>query len=278
MFTLISPQHMNELPIIARMPISDASETLHRLIETIREEIPEKKRISYGRYSIIKKLGEEFYPILLKEDIHPVKFGEDLFENPDSDPFVRSLGIQLVSIDAVERGISAVKKILPLFEAAASADAWEIRECCAGFIRKLIPPFTAKMLEWYKSQTCSANPLLRRFAVESLRPVADNKWLKNHPQFSFAILELLYEEPHPYPRTSVGNSLSDWSKIDREKVYSIVEELVKSGDKNSYWIAYRACRNLVKKDPEKVMDLLKVDEYRYKKRVYARDSLSGSKS
>jgi cytochrome bd-type quinol oxidase subunit 1 len=31
-----------------------------------------------------------------------------------------------------------------------------------------------------------------------------------------------------------------------------------------------ACRNLVKKEPIKVMDLLKVDEYKYKKRIHKR--------
>ncbi|MCD4792139.1 MAG: hypothetical protein K8R54_02815 [Bacteroidales bacterium] len=47
-----------------------------------------------------------------------------------------------------------------------------------------------------------------------------------------------------------------------ELVLNIVKELVASNDKNSYWIAYRTCRNLVKKYPLKVMDLLKIDEYK----------------
>ena len=50
----------------------------------------------------------------------------------------------------------------------------------------------------------------------------------------------------------------------------MVRELVDSRDENSYWIAYRACRNLVKKEPIKVMDLLKVNEYEYKKRIHRR--------
>ena len=59
-------------------------------------------------------------------------------------------------------------------------------------------------------------------------------------------------------------------------VYDLVKELVDSGDKNSYWIAYRACRNLVKKEPIKVMDLLKVDEYKYKKRIHKRSEYQGN--
>ena len=52
--------------------------------------------------------------------------------------------------------------------------------------------------------------------------------------------------------------------------------LVERGDKNSYWIAYRACRNLVKKEPIKVMDLLKIDEYKYKNRIHRRSDYQGN--
>jgi 3-methyladenine DNA glycosylase AlkC len=81
----------------------------------------------------------------------------------------------------------------------------------------------------------------------------------------------MFRESSPYPRTSVGNNLSDLARKLPDLVCDLVRGLVDSGDKNSYWIAYRACRNLVKKDPIKVMDLLKTDEYKYKKRRYKRD-------
>lgn len=80
----------------------------------------------------------------------------------------------------------------------------------------------------------------------------------------------MFKERVQYPRTAVGNNLSDLARQLPDLVYDLVEELVASGDKNSYWIAYRACRNLVKNEPVKVMDLLKVDEYKYKKRIHKR--------
>ena len=80
----------------------------------------------------------------------------------------------------------------------------------------------------------------------------------------------MFKEKATYPRTSVGNNLSDLARNLPDLVYKIVEELVESGDKNSYWIAYRACRNLVKKEPNRVMGLLQVDEYRYKNNKYTR--------
>jgi len=70
---------------------------------------------------------------------------------------------------------------------------------------------------------------------------------------------------------------------DQMKEYLL--RLVKSEDANirrfvaeTLWIAYRACRNLVKKEPVKVMDLLKVDEYKYKKRIYTRSGYPGNRS
>ena len=50
----------------------------------------------------------------------------------------------------------------------------------------------------------------------------------------------------------------------------------RAADGNSRWIATRACRNLVKQEPVRVMDLLGVDEYRYKDRVYKRSDYQRS--
>lgn len=68
----------------------------------------------------------------------------------------------------------------------------------------------------------------------------------------------------------MGNNLSDLARHLPDRVFEIVKELVDSGDRNSYWIAYRACRNLVRKEPTRVMDLLEVNEYRYKRRIHKR--------
>lgn len=136
--------------------------------------------------------------------------------------------------------------------------------------RKLVKAYPVELREWYLKTVESENELLRRFCTESIRPVADNKWFKKNPEFCFEVLEKQYTESKEYPRASVGNSLSDWARIDKERVFKIVEKLAYNGNKNSYWIAYRACRNLIKTDPIRVMNLLVIDEYKYKKRFYHR--------
>jgi hypothetical protein len=117
---------------------------------------------------------------------------------------------------------------------------------------------------------------VRRFVGETLRPVQENRWFYRVPEYPPAIIREMFKESSSYPRTSVGNNLSDLARQCPETAYDVVRELVDSGDKNSHWIACRACRNLVKEDPIKVMDLLKVDGYRYKERIYRRSDYHGN--
>ncbi len=269
---LIQPSHKKRLTKFAieinKSELHGIVNELESLIELFRADIPEKKKISYGRYSIIKEMGLQLYPLLVEQNVEVYNFAAKIFEYKDHDQFVRSLAVQLISIYGLEK--NNLKVVLPIFEQAAIDENWEIRECSAGFIRKLIKEHFFEMRKWYFEKVESENPFLRRFASELIRPVADNKWFRENPDFCFSVLGKLYAEAKPYPRTSVGNNLSDWARIDKEKVYQIVEMLLNSKNKNSYWIAYRACRNLVKTEPIRVMDILKVDEYKYKRRIHYR--------
>ena len=228
--------------------------------------IPEKKRISYGRYHTVKILGARLYEQLVEEGGEAFKFAVCGFRN-SKDYLTRGVALEMIS----QRGLEEFEDAFPYFEAAADDEHWEMREFATGFYRKLVKahPLEAKVfyLKWVESE----NPNLRRFTSESLRPVRENNWLFKDPEYAFSILRHLFRERAAYPRTSVGNNLSDWARHRPDLVYSIVKDLVASGDKNSYWIAYRACRNLVKKEPLKVMDMLAIDEYKYKDRVHRRD-------
>jgi 3-methyladenine DNA glycosylase AlkC len=167
-------------------------------------------------------------------------------------------------------GTNDYKKVLPSFEVSASSADWNMREFAQMFFRKLIRKWPGETKEYLLKLTGSKDPNIRRFVSETLRPVKENRWFYKSPNYSLSILRNLFKESSEYPRASVGNNLSDLARHLPDLVFELVKELVASGDRNSYWIAYRACRNLVKKEPIKVMNLLHVDEYRYKKRVYRR--------
>jgi len=273
MFDLINQTHEKKIKRFVKQieiaNLAKVSQNLEKIIQQIYDDIPLKKRISYGRYSVIKKLGLFTYPFLDEKKIDIYRLALYLFSEQKHDPFLRSLGMQFLSLLA-EKNNKNLNKVILLFEKAAIDESWEVRECSAGFIRKLIKAYPDQIHKWYLKMALAKNDKQRRFAIESLRPVADNSWFKKKPDFAFSILKLLYKEPATYPRTAVGNSLSDWMRIDEEKTLKIVKNLAKNGDKNSYWIAYRACRNLVKKKPILVMDLLKIDHYKYKDRSFSR--------
>ena len=275
MFKLINQIHEEEIRtlvnIAANSDISTIAGELNKIIILIHSDIPDNKRISCGRYSIARDVGLFLYPLLKEKGIDIVELASKIFDDTGNDQFVRSLCTQLLSIYGDETG--ALNKVLPAFEKAASDENWILRECAAGFIRKLIIKFPDEMQIWYTMMVTSEDALQRRFAAESLRPVADNSWIKRNPDFAFSILERLFKEPNSYPRTSAGNNLSDWMRIDKNRTLEIVKRLANNGDKNSYWIAYRACRNLVKKEPLLVMDILKTDRYIYKDRKFFRENL-----
>lgn len=246
--------------------LSSIAAELTELISIIHKDIPEKKRISTGRYSIVKALGSEIYHHLKDAEIDIQKFSTGLFGIQDIDPFVRSTAVQLFSLIGMESG--DLKTILPVFEKSAADDDWIVRECSSGLVRKLTKKYPDEMRAWYLNLVQSKDPNQRRFVSESLRPVVENKWFQKDPEYALGIMQNLYYESDPYPRTSVGNSFSDWLRVDENIAWPIVKDLAENGDKNSHWIAYRACRNLVKKEPLKVMDLLGVEEYKYKSRVH----------
>jgi 3-methyladenine DNA glycosylase AlkC len=242
-----------------------AAKNIDPVLGELYANIPDKKRISYGRVHTIKVLAKYLYTHLAEENAPVFEIGSQLFEQCETD---QSKGVALGIL--ADYGLTDYRPVLPFFENAAASGEWELREHAQMFFRRLIKAHPAEMQEFLLRLVVSEDPNLRRFVSESMRPVQENKWFYKDPDYSLTVLRHLFRESAPYPRTSVGNNLSDLARRLPELIYGLVEELVASGNKNSYWIAYRACRNLVKKEPVRVMDLLGVDEYKYKKAVYKR--------
>jgi 3-methyladenine DNA glycosylase AlkC len=251
---------------IAQNNLLSAAKSLPQILDYLYEQIPQKRRISYGRVYTIKVLSEYLFNQLSKQDAFIYSISFQLFKLCKE---IRSKGVALGILS--HYGLTSFTEILPHFCLAAASTDWEMREFAQMFFRKIIRKHPTPVRRFLLSSVKSKDANLRRFVAETLRPVQENQWIYSNPKYSVSILRFLFTEARPYPRTSVGNNLSDLARRLPDMVYGLVEELVESGNKNSYWIAYRACRNLVKKEPLKVMDLLAVDEYRYKKRVYQRN-------
>jgi 3-methyladenine DNA glycosylase AlkC len=238
---------------------------LSAILKELYAAIPDNKRISFGRVYTIQELSKYLFSNLAEANAAVYEVGSALFEQSSD---FRSKGAALGILSLY--GMDNYEQVLPFFESSASSPSWGMREFAQMFFRKLIQKHPNKAKAYLLKLAVSKNANTRRFVAETLRPVKENKWFYKHPDYSLSILRFLFRESSAYPRASVGNNLSDLARHLPELVFGLVKELVESGDRNSYWIAYRACRNLVKKEPARVMNLLRVDEYKYKQTVYRR--------
>lgn len=241
------------------------------IIDQLYANIPDDKRISYGIVHTIKVLSQYLYAQLIDLNAPVYQIASNIFNKSEN---FKSKSVSLAMMSFY--GLQDYEAVLPYFESAASDTNWDVREMAQMFFRKLTKKYPAKARIFLLRQVKSEDANVRRFVAETLRPVIENRWFYKNPDYPLSILRKLFKESAPYPRTAVGNNLSDLARQLPELVYTLVAELVASGDKNSYWIGYRACRNLIKKEPIKVMDLLKVDEYKYKKRIHKRSDYQGN--
>lgn len=267
---LLSEYILQEIEIRIIHPLLEKSydsslNWISKIQSELYQNIPDRKRISYGRFHTIKVLSRHIFSRLIDLNAPAFDISTKLFEK-SSDYISRGVALGVLSFC----GLDNFEHVLPYFETAATADHWETREFAASFFSKLIKKYPEEAQKYFLKLVKSDNPNLRRFASESLRPVGENRWLYDNPDYTLSILKHLFRESAPYPRTSVGNNLSDLARRHTEMVYDLVKQFVDSGNRHSYWIAYRACRNLVKQEPIRVMDILKVDEYKYKQRVHRR--------
>lgn len=245
--------------------INQGIKELQKLKDDIYAAIPDKQRRSRGITWVLQRICGLIITVCPQEEAFR-DIALTLHENLGKTDKLQGVPIFLMG----EYGKTHPTNVLDFFAEVASAEEWEIREFAAGGFQKLLEPNKEILHPWLRRMAQAESPNARRFVSEMLRPVSTGRWLREEPQYSISVLRLLFQEGHPYPRTSVGNNLSDLSRYHPDLILSIVRELVESKDENSYWIAYRACRNLVKEYPHRVMDVLEATEYHYKDRHYYR--------
>jgi len=238
---------------------------LENIITDLHKAIPDKKRISYGITYVVKTFAKDLYKWFENSKFDSMDIATLIYDNMLTFR-TKCIGLGIIS----HIGVQNPEMALPYFHHASTHEMWEVREFAQMYIRKVTKAHPKEVQEFLYSLALSDDPNQRRYASEALRPVTENKWINDDPDYSLKILRTLFEESDDYPRTSVGNNLSDLSRKQPELILKIVEELVSTGNENSKWIAHRACRNLIIKEPIRVMDLLKIDQYKYKNKRYNR--------
>lgn len=238
---------------------------LRLLKEQLYAAIPDKQRISTGVTWVVQQIANLF----LRQSANDENLKQLALKMeaviPQDDQL---MGVPIFMM--AEYGKANLQKVTGFFARVSDSSDWVTREFAQGAFRQLITGNKDAVIPWLQEMAVSSKPNQRRFVSETLRPVTVIRWVQKEPHYSLQVLRQLFAEHDPYPRTSVGNNLSDLSRKNPDLIFGIISELVSSGNPDSYWIAYRACRNLVKQEPDRVMDLLNTNSYRYKDRFYKR--------
>lgn len=242
-------------------------QAIEKMAGTMKSRIPEKRRSSNGITFVVLQLGDKLWSSWNPGTQNLFGRVLDSLWGSAENHIQKAVLLRLMGHYGVMTDFFTVT---PYIEAAASSEDWILREFSPTFVRMLTKADREQAQRYLLRLVESDNPYLRRLVSESLRPVTDLSWIQKEPDYSLKVLKRLFTEKEEYPRSSVGNNLSDLARKNPELVFSLVRDLVAMEDENAYWIAHRACRNLVKTETERVLDLLGVDEYRYKGRVHTR--------
>ncbi|MFX1507900.1 MAG: hypothetical protein ACFFDC_17575 [Promethearchaeota archaeon] len=209
---------------------------ISRFIAKEYELIPQKERIGKGRVYITKNIAEGCYNLLEdRSSFDFIEYCNNIFNFAESndDTFLRNFALILLaksstlSEKTLEKGLAHIKTNY------ANHSDWEIREISTYTIReglRTFPLLTLKILkDWLNN---NPNENVRRLVTESIRPMADIRWLRD-PEKNDPIIDLLTRfnaNKSEYVRKSVGNNIKDLSKYMPTKILDLAENWIGSAN------------------------------------------------
>jgi 3-methyladenine DNA glycosylase AlkC len=203
--------------------------SIPRVVDDVHANIPDNKRVSYSIVYATRVLSEYLYGRLVQVDV-PILPAASHMLRASADAKCRGVSLGLLSF----HGVDDLESVLPHFESAAASAEWGTREFAQTWFRRLIRHHPEEAREYPLRLAKSEDANVRRFVGETLRPVRENRWFYQNPDYPLSIIKEMFRESSAYARASVGNNLTDLARRCPEAVYDVVRELVDSGDRNSY--------------------------------------------
>ena len=140
------------------------------LCTEIRSMIPENKRISYGMVHVVRQLSDYLFRFFSKENIDYFETAAKWLEC-STDAYNTGVSMEIIAC----YGLNNYQEVLPYFKMGAGSGSWEAREMVQIFFRRLIKKYPGEMQIFLLELVQSQDENIRRFAGETLRPVAENK-------------------------------------------------------------------------------------------------------
>lgn len=241
--------------IFQELVLNKNEESLYNLIQEIKNSIPEKQKIGkvivWSLRQVRKQIQEKLSLDLQRQSLK-VLINSKYWQ-------IRMMVALLASSSASKEG--SVSDYISYIENTANDSHFAVRESAQMALRELLQDFPNDIILIYNEWVKNSNEFTRRCVSESLRPVLVNRrnWIKEKPKEAMKILKNLNCDPSLYVRKSVANNLSDISRKYPDLVLLTLGEWLSENDydKRTFFIARKACRNIVKTKPEAVNKLLK---------------------
>lgn len=128
----------------------------------------------------------------------------------------------------------SLQELLIYIQSYAKDNHFGVREWAWMAVREKLSSDLTVSIELFSTWVTNPNPLIRRFAVECLRP--RGVWckhiteLKTQPEIALSLLEPLKNEPEKYVQDSIANWLNDASKTQPDWVSALCSRWLSESD------------------------------------------------
>lgn len=208
---------------------------LARYLDQEYADIPEKERVGKGRVYIGRTVAEGVFAGFLRAPLsvdsgraervqRVVAACVEIFETGQAEGanLLRVFAVYLLA--GVAGGVpGGFHEVQPRARSWATHADWEVREMVGAILRATLKASPAAVIPVMETWIQADDENLRRVVTESLRPLADIKWLRDSAR-NDAVLGLLAQcraDPSTYVRKSVGNNLKDLTKYMPEKILAL---------------------------------------------------------
>ena len=134
-----------------------AIENISKIIDELYANIPDNKRISYGRVHTVRVLSEYLSKQFSEIDAPTFELASIIF-NKGKEFKSKSVALGIISFI----GLTDFEKVIPYFESAAADDNWDVREIAQMFFKKIIKKYPDEMKEYLQKLVKSEDANNRR--------------------------------------------------------------------------------------------------------------------
>jgi hypothetical protein len=162
------------------------------------------------------------------------------------------------------------REVWSCFKYYAAQPDKQVRAITALAFKRVLDKHKAEGFRFLKGLLFPFNKNKRYFVADILSwMAADRKWRKE-PEKILGLICWFLKDGDTRVKHIAGGTLAELSRHYPEQVLIFLARELPRGNLHTYWIAYRACAELVrnKKYRDKVLKLLNIDEYSYKGKQY----------